>query len=360
MPPIPTPVLEVSSESKDKESGKDTTPEKPSETVNPKSGLSPEWGKRSTSTTQTQTTPATTPKGTPVDINKLAPEVQEALVQQLKHQLSAFNDYLKEQLQLQADELSRIHYVGLEERVLEEKLKYQRELASSIVRLQEVENLLAERNRLDHQERNLKQIWFLCQQLNESLKSNPAEGISGEPRTIITTEVLPVLKKLIQDQETTPIVKLAVQSIHDNQEVKNRGVFTEDALISRFDKVDRICRRLSLIPEEGGTLWQYALSYAQSVFILDAKEIPKAELDNEAVDISHLDTFALLTRIRHHLKNRNLEMSLRYANQLKGESRKAAADWIKDVRTHLEVRQVASLLQTYASSVSLKTFDSGR
>lgn len=69
-------------------------------------------------------------------------ELQEEMRQQLKIQLSAYSDYLKEQLRLQENELNRLHSVLLEEKVLEEKMRYQQELASSIVRLQEMEKIL--------------------------------------------------------------------------------------------------------------------------------------------------------------------------------------------------------------------------
>lgn len=67
---------------------------------------------------------------------------QEELREQLKLQLSAYSDYLKEQLQLQESELKRMHSIALEERILEEKMRYQRELATSIERLREVERIL--------------------------------------------------------------------------------------------------------------------------------------------------------------------------------------------------------------------------
>lgn len=65
------------------------------------------------------------------------------LREQLKLQLAAYSDYLKEQLQLQRQELGREHDVILEERLLQEKIRYQTELASSIARLSEIERVLA-------------------------------------------------------------------------------------------------------------------------------------------------------------------------------------------------------------------------
>jgi mitofilin len=210
---------------------------------------------------------------------------------------------------------------------------------------------------LDKEEKSLKQLWFLCQHLNECLKSNPAEGIEVDPRKLVTQEILPVLERIVKDDDAGSLVHLAVQSIHDNKDLKERGVFTEDALICRFDQVEDVCRRVALIDDEGGSLLRFMLSYLQSVLIFDSKQVPREELEDQSINTNSLGTFQILSRIRHHLKNRNLEMSLRYANQLRGEPRRAAMDWIKDVRTHLEVKQAAILIQTHASCVSLKTFD---
>lgn len=151
LPPVPQPLLDKpatpteekrqESEKKLQASAKTEKSAEYSETVNPKSGIAPR--NRSETSHHHRSNEKKAPS---VDLSLLPPEVQEKqrqeLVEQLKIQLSAYNDYLREQLQLQQDELQRIHLVALEEKVLEEKMKYQRELASSIVRLQEVENVL--------------------------------------------------------------------------------------------------------------------------------------------------------------------------------------------------------------------------
>ena len=136
--PVPTAVKTVASTPTPDESR--VQPEG-GEGVNPKSGISPR--------------PAELPAPVPVsssktdndfDLNSLPDKVREKVKQemteQLKLQLSAYNDYLHDQLQLQQAELSRMHVIEMEERVLEEKMRYQRELAGSIVRLQDVEQVL--------------------------------------------------------------------------------------------------------------------------------------------------------------------------------------------------------------------------
>lgn len=216
------------------------------------------------------------------------------------------------------------------------------------------------RLKLDKEEASLKQLWLLCQELNDTLKSNPSTGISGEPRKVIKENIILLLEDIISSENTDNLVKLAVESIASKKnELLENGLYSEDALIERFKQVDRMARRMSLIGSEGGSLWQYILSYSRSLLIIDsAKRITKEELADEPVDTSKWDTHDILARIRYYLSHRNLEMSLRYANQLQGQPRKIAADWIKDVRTHLEIRQAASLIQAQASSVSLRTLGS--
>lgn len=79
----------------------------------------------------------------------------------------------------------------------------------------------------------------------------------------------------------------------------NRGVYPEDALRERFIKVEKLARRLALVPENGASLPIYLLSYIQSVFILTPENaISKEELNNEPVDISKFDTYDILNKAR--------------------------------------------------------------
>jgi mitofilin len=165
-----------------------------------------------------------------------------------------------------------------------------------------------------------------------------------------------IVIKVNESEEANSLSHLALKAI-PKAAIEN-GVYTEDALIERFGQVDKICKRVSLIGDEGGSVWRYLLSYVQSMLVLDTSKVSAAELADEKIDPTGWDTFAVLARVRHHLSERNLEMSLRYANQLKGEPRKVAADWIKDVRVHLETRQSASILMAQAASVSVRTLNS--
>lgn len=80
---------------------------------------------------------------------------------------------------------------------------------------------------------------------------------------------------------------------------KARGVYTENALRERFIKVEEMARRLALVPENDASMVIYGLSYLQSMLIMQPKElISKAELNNEPVDFTQLNTYEILNRTR--------------------------------------------------------------
>lgn len=83
------------------------------------------------------------------------------------------------------------------------------------------------------------------------------------------------------------------------KEATERGIFPEDALRERFIKVEKLAKSLALVPENGGRLPLYILSWFQSKLLFDATcPIPQAELNDEKVDFSKLSTSEILQRAR--------------------------------------------------------------
>lgn len=50
-----------------------------------------------------------------------------------------------------------------------------------------------------------------------------------------------------------------------------------------------------------------------------------------------------------------MEQALRYMNLLKGEPKKVAKDWLKDLRIHLESMQAAEAILTYAAVQAIQS-----
>lgn len=109
------------------------------------------------------------------------------------------------------------------------------------------------------------------------------------------------MKQFIQKNslctEGDELVKIVLDGLP--AEAKTRGVYPENAIRERFLKVEKLARQLALVTDESAGLPTYALSYLQAALIIQPKElISKAELDNEPVDISQLNTFDILDRTR--------------------------------------------------------------
>lgn len=81
-------------------------------------------------------------------------------------------------------------------------------------------------------------------------------------------------------------------------QAKTRGVYPETALRERFLRVEQVARQVALVPETGGSLLRYLLSFIQSSLLFPSPAIPTKEIKDEAVDVSKLDTYDLLQRAR--------------------------------------------------------------
>lgn len=142
-----------------------------------------------------------------------------------------------------------------------------------------------------------------------------------------------------------PFVETVVKTLPE--ESLERGVWTEDNLKARFPKVKRVCKRVAMIDETGGSLFKYFMSYVQSYFIFDAIF---AKSENDEVDIDKLDTFKILSHADYWLERGDLEQAVRFLNLLTGEPRKVAHDWLKEAKLLLETRQAAYALTAFASA----------
>lgn len=134
-----------------------------------------------------------------------------------------------------------------------------------------------------------------------------------------------------------------------------RGVYPEDALRERFIKVDKMARRLAMVPEDGARLPIYLLSFLQSMLIITpSNSISKDELQDKPVDFSQFDNYDVLNRAKYWLERGDLTQALKYMNLLKGASRKVAGEWMKEARLLLETQQAANTLMAHAAANSLR------
>ena len=197
------------------------------------------------------------------------------------------------------------------------------------------------------QAREAQDLWLATVALNGSITYGNEQGTSWDEQ----------LKPLENDvnavffaAQNNPFVSRVLESIPEK--ALKRGVYTEENLKERFDKVSRVARRVALIDETGGSLVKFFMSYLQSFFIFTPVYATK---ESDEVDLAEMDTFQLVGHARYWLDRGDLEQALKFMNQLTGEPRRVAADWLEEARLLLEARQAARALMAFASSTGLGT-----
>jgi len=214
-------------------------------------------------------------------------------------------------------------------------------------------SVASDRAEVDRAARRAQELWLACQTLHSLIiEGNPdAKGSVWEDRLKPLRPELEAIEAALP--ERSELVSTVVGSVP--QTAVSRGVWTESALAERFTRVRSIARRVALVDESGGSLFRYFVSYVLSLFVFRQPihaESPQSN-DEAELDADELTAFVLLDRAAGALECGNLEQAVRYVNQLGGESRRVAADWLAEARLLLETRQAAEVLVSFAVANSL-------
>ncbi|KAH8251743.1 hypothetical protein KR038_005859 [Drosophila bunnanda] len=283
-------------------------------------------------------------------------ESDKQLRMQLKKQAEAHTDHIKDIVAQRETDLTRSFRRELEDKLAAEKANYKLQLAAMLGKLRGMDAALAgksncflmERADAERTANQAQALWAACQALWASVRSATPGVHYSEKLRPLKNEINAIAKVAKGDD----LVAAVLQSMP--QEAQERGVYPEDALRERFLNVERVARRLALVPEEGASLPIYLLSYLQSLFILRPDNpISKDELENKPFDYSKLDTYDILNRARYHVDRSDFLQALKYLNLLQGASRKIAGEWMKEARLMLETQQAANTLMAHAAASGL-------
>lgn len=193
----------------------------------------------------------------------------------------------------------------------------------------------------EEEARKAHQLWLSVEALKQSMKT-----ASGDGPTEPLEGAVEAIQASCSDNTFTHALTAALPP-----ESLSRGVYTEEALRARFHTVQKLAKRVAMIDETRNSLYQYFLSYLQSLLLIHPLQSkPPSELGPE-----DLDTFKLLSYASYCIERGDLELAAKFVNQLKGESRRVAQDWLNEARMTLETKQVVDILTAYASAVGLGT-----
>lgn len=193
----------------------------------------------------------------------------------------------------------------------------------------------------EEEARKAHQLWLSVEALKYCMKT-----ASGDSPTEPLESAVKAIKASCSDNAFTEALTAALP-----QESLTRGVYSEEALRARFYTVQKLAKRVAMIDETRNSLYQYFLSYLQSLLVFHPQQLkPPAELSPD-----DLDTFKLLSYASYCIEHGDLELAAKFVNQLRGESRRVAHDWLTEARMTLETKQIVDILTAYASAVGLGT-----
>ncbi|XP_025920471.1 MICOS complex subunit MIC60 isoform X6 [Apteryx rowi] len=280
-------------------------------------------------------------------------EVMESEMRtQLRRQAAAHTDHLRDVLKIQEQELKVEFEQNLSEKLSEQEMQFRRltqeqldnftlDINTAYARLKGIEQAVESHAVAEEEARKAHQLWLSVEALKYCMKT-----ASGDSPTEPLESAVKAIKASCSDNAFTEALTAALP-----QESLTRGVYSEEALRARFYAVQKLAKRVAMIDETRNSLYQYFLSYLQSLLVFHPQQLkPPAELSPD-----DLDTFKLLSYASYCIEHGDLELAAKFVNQLKGESRRVAHDWLTEARMTLETKQIVDILTAYASAVGLGT-----
>ncbi|NXO01136.1 MIC60 protein, partial [Rhinopomastus cyanomelas] len=291
-----------------------------------------------------------------IEQEKKVEEVREVMESemrtQLRRQAAAHTDHLRDVLKIQEQELKVEFEQNLSEKLSEQEMQFRRlnqeqldnftlDINTAYARLKGIEQAVESHAVAEEEARKAHQLWLSVEALKYCMKT-----ASGDSPTEPLESAVKAIKASCSDNAFTETLTAALP-----QESLTRGVYSEEALRARFYTVQKLAKRVAMIDETRNSLYQYFLSYLQSLLVFHPQQLkPPAELSPD-----DLDTFKLLSYASYCIEHGDLELAAKFVNQLRGESRRVAHDWLTEARMTLETKQIVDLLTAYASAVGLGT-----
>ncbi|CAF2094893.1 unnamed protein product [Rotaria magnacalcarata] len=259
--------------------------------------------------------------------------------EQLRHEIvlqhQALTQYLADVLSRQYQEWANEYERQLENESIKININLQNQLRSTLDRLYAIEQAIEANYDSQQRGRQAQQLWIQAQNiLNQIVQGTTTEND------------LDIVSKIVPNERFVQVLVNELRS--DDIPSTNEKVLRE-----RFAHVNKLCRRLALIDNEHNSLWNYFLSYLQSLLIVRQRD--DSILVDDAVDLNQLNTFTILNYVQSYLDQNQWYNALRLMQLLTGEPRNVAESWINDARNYLAKKQTSELLEAYSNSIGLGT-----
>jgi len=274
---------------------------------------------------------------------KLTKELNTVHESDVRHQLSrqaaAHSDHLRGVLKIQEIELRENFEELSNERIREEKTILREKMDEYFNQLKGIKEVLDDRNQYEIEAQQSQQLWLSCQKIVDKFEIKDQECIKLS---------IDDFKSISEASNGNELIDTTINSIP--KEAFEIGLASSEVLRKRFEKVNQICRRVALVDETGGSPYTFFISFLHSLFIFGKSKIYQS---SEDIPSDGLSTFIVLDNAAHYLQEGNIDIAVRFVNQLNGESFLRAKDWLNDARLYLETQQALTILLTCASASGL-------
>merc|ERR1711892_1626911 len=247
----------------------------------------------------------------------------------------------------QKDELKRNHDHQMTDKVETMTTAHTDTLAALSGSMSGLTSALEARASSDTASLDAQTLWVACSCLINVVNTGRTDATSWEEKMKpLVEEVAQVKLAAGPGDKFAEAVLASISPI-----AMDRGVFTEDSLIEKFCKVEKVAKQVAGIGEEGGSLLAFGLSYLQSLLMVDLSHRAPADI-LEKVDLSTVSPTDLVNLARHNLDWVILGQVVQLMSQLKGEPGRVATDWLAEARLTLETRQAVEAMLVYSQANS--------
>ncbi|KAG0665036.1 Formation of crista junctions protein 1 [Rhodotorula mucilaginosa] len=273
---------------------------------------------------------------------RLVDAYKQKLEAELATQQELIDQRLKEEVVAQGIELQRRW-------VSEIKMRVEQERGGRLAKLEELESGVRKLEKVARENEEALGEAQRARKIFTAVKALEHKVESGLP----FANELATLQRLAQpssssassspsDSTADSLVALALSTIP--AEAASSGIASFPALSARFsDSVAPQLKKVSLLPEHGAGVLAYLTSALASHALFEKEGWADGK-----------DLVSTVARVKFWLANKDLDLAAREVNTLTGWPKALAADWLKQARQHLEVKQALDVAEREATAENLK------
>jgi len=264
-------------------------------------------------------------------------KAEEDLLAQLKRQAAAHSQHLREVLAVQEEDYNHRLKMILGEGIAVERRKLENMVRDAFNQLKGIECAIDDRAASEMAARARQDLWVAVAALKAAV---------GVQHRIPLGDRVAAVSAVASGDEIVATLLGAIP-----EEAKAGGIYSDADLKTRFEKVREVSKKVSLVTDGGG-LFQTILSYIKYSITVESVLIKPVDELNPETD----SMMELVCHAQWYVEHDDLESALRCMNQLRGEPRRTAYDWISETRAALETRQAVDALYSWVSALNLGQF----